>query len=223
LHKYLGFRNHQLHLLVLGVGILLTAVFSFFWLLGIKPPAAPVVVSIPEPTPSGMATNAGQPLAPPVAPEVNLAPPAKPEVKEVPHTTALGVTNNIGQPPASPVAPEVDLAPPAKPEVKELPDTTAPGVASIDRQPPTPPPAELDVPKIAPILKKKPPAATGGPQSPPTTPETRRAASERGQQTLSNSRDEGLKRRRCGDILARVTLGESLSNEDRTFLTRECR
>lgn len=29
--------------------------------------------------------------------------------------------------------------------------------------------------------------------------------------------------RRCGDILSRITLGEPVSNEDRTFLTKECR
>lgn len=31
------------------------------------------------------------------------------------------------------------------------------------------------------------------------------------------------KNRRCGDILSRITLGEPVSNEDRAFITKECR
>jgi hypothetical protein len=29
--------------------------------------------------------------------------------------------------------------------------------------------------------------------------------------------------RRCGNILSRITLGEPVSNEDRLFITKECR
>ncbi|MDS4030009.1 MAG: protein kinase [Candidatus Contendobacter sp.] len=56
--------------------------------------------------------------------------------------------------------------------------------------------------------------------SEPSRPQTASMEAKRKPATTST----GINRhRRCGDILSRITLGEPVSNEDRTFLTKECR
>ena len=59
-------------------------------------------------------------------------------------------------------------------------------------------------------------------RKPPEPPHPRAAAMEakRKPATPSTGMDQ---HRRCGDILSRTTLGEPTSNEDRMFLTKECR
>lgn len=61
-------------------------------------------------------------------------------------------------------------------------------------------------------VKRKPPE--------PSRPQAASIEAKRKPATTSTGINQ---HRRCGDILSRITLGEPVSNEDRTFITKECR
>ncbi|MDV7393876.1 hypothetical protein RZS08_21030, partial [Arthrospira platensis SPKY1] len=51
----------------------------------------------------------------------------------------------------------------------------------------------------------------------------RRPATQESQRKPAVVGDSTNRARRCSDILSRITLGEPVSNQDRAFLTKECR
>jgi serine/threonine-protein kinase PpkA len=59
-------------------------------------------------------------------------------------------------------------------------------------------------------------------RKPPEPARPRAAVTEANRKSTSPATDLN-KNRRCGNILSRITLGEPVSSEDRTFLTKECR
>jgi len=82
-----------------------------------------------------------------------------------------------------------------------------------------PPPEPEKRPVIAPTPRKTP--AVVKPAEPARSPVT--AEVKRKPTVAETSAPEINRSRRCGNILSRITLGEPVSNEDRMFITKECR
>ena len=84
-------------------------------------------------------------------------------------------------------------------------------------KPPLPEPEKPPV--IAPAPRKTPATAKPAePVRPPVTAEVKRKPT-----VAETSTPKTNQSRRCGNILSRITLGEPVSNEDRLFITQECR
>ncbi len=83
---------------------------------------------------------------------------------------------------------------------------------------PSPPEPEKR-PLLEPVPRKTPAVVKPAePARPPVAPEVKRKST-----VAETSAPKINQSRRCGNILSRITLGEPVSNEDRLFITKECR
>lgn len=89
------------------------------------------------------------------------------------------------------------------------------------RQTAEPPPLEPEKRQVIEPASRKTPAVAkpkpAEPARPAVTPETKPKTVAKTDPTKAQQS------RRCGNILSRITLGEPVSNEDRMFITKECR
>jgi outer membrane biosynthesis protein TonB len=87
------------------------------------------------------------------------------------------------------------------------------------RQTAKPSPPEPEKPPVIEPAPRKIPAVAkpAEPARPAVTPETKPKTVAKTDPTKAQQS------RRCGNILSRITLGEPVSNEDRMFITKECR
>lgn len=141
---------------------------------------------------------------------------------EAPAQTSATVSAPVAQPalvskPDEPIAPAQALAPPVPVEPAQ--PATAPTAAA------EPAPRSTTAPTTAAAPAReapRPPRSTPPPQvvqaAPPATPSNTPYAST----VPTSGRDRQASSARCADIVQRVSLGEPLSDQDRTTLTREC-
>jgi len=150
-------------------------------------------------------------------PSVTVVPPGSPV------STVTREPDSPGVPPESPITQPTVTHQADSPEVPPESPIIQPTVTHQADSPELPPESPITQPTAVTPPASSKPHESQGPKSP--APVTPKPAKPKPAQAQANapSRNNAAKPARCGDVLLRAQLGESLSEKDRTFLQKECK